>query len=90
MLVSLRIASFGHSPSHVPQLTHSSEITYAIIDILLLNCVLYVSPTRDSIPILIYLHKEYKYKFINKTEKFVIVDSIPIRIIIAERNEIFR
>ena len=32
---------------------------------------MYVSPTRDSIPILIYLHKEYKYKFINKTENTI-------------------
>ena len=30
------IASAGHASAHVPQLTHSSEITYAIIDILLI------------------------------------------------------
>ena len=39
------IASAGHSLSHVPQLTHSSEITYAII-IILLIIISFLVPLR--------------------------------------------
>ena len=52
------IDSAGHSAAHVPQLTQSSEITYAIM---ISSFISFVPFTGIHKAILIYIRQEYKY-----------------------------